>query len=122
MINKVFEKLEKYDLFSDFQYGFRSSRSTAYLLTVVLIELLGFLTGLGLLELWHLIYPRLLTEFGMLAFFTNLKVVSATFVLVCFLIVNESTCQTRKKNFISLQKLFSFSRKSNFRILYFQIL
>ena len=35
MINKVFEKLEKYDLFSDFQYGFRSSRSTAYLLTVV---------------------------------------------------------------------------------------
>ena len=37
-----------------------------------LIELLGLLTGLGLLELWHLIYPTLLTEFGMLAFFTNL--------------------------------------------------
>ena len=36
-----------------------------------LIELLGFLTGLGLLELWHLIYPRLLTGFGMLVFFTN---------------------------------------------------
>ena len=29
-----------------------------------LIELLGLLTGLGLLELWHLIYPRLLTGFG----------------------------------------------------------
>ena len=38
-----------------------------------LIELLGLLTGLGLLELWHLIYPRLLTEFGMLVFFTNLS-------------------------------------------------
>ena len=34
-----------------------------------LIELLGLLTGLGLLELWHLIYPRFLTGFGMLVFF-----------------------------------------------------
>ena len=91
VISKVFEKLvnnrivyhlEKCDLFSDFQYGFRSSRSTADLVTVVsdriartfnqsffltssmvlallnqlqifaqlyLIELLGFLTSLGLL-------------------------------------------------------------------------
>ena len=44
IVSKVFEKLvnnrtvdhlEKYGLFSDFQYGFRSSRSTADLLTVV---------------------------------------------------------------------------------------
>ena len=38
-----------------------------------LVELLGLLTSLGLLELQHLIYPRLLTEFGMLLFFTNLS-------------------------------------------------
>ena len=38
-----------------------------------LIELLVHLTGLGLLELWHAIYPRLLTGFGMLVFFTNLS-------------------------------------------------
>ena len=38
-----------------------------------LIELLGLLTGLGLLELWHLIYPRLLMGFGMLVYFTNLS-------------------------------------------------
>ena len=38
-----------------------------------LIELLRVLTRLGLLELWHLIYPRLLTRFGMLVFFTNLS-------------------------------------------------
>ena len=31
------------------------------------------LTSLGLLELKHLIYPRLLTGFGMLVFFTNLS-------------------------------------------------
>ena len=45
MVSKVFEKLvnnrivdhqEKCDLFSNFQYGFRSSCSTAYLLTVML--------------------------------------------------------------------------------------
>ena len=38
-----------------------------------LIELLGLLTGLGLLELWHLIYPRLLTGIGMLVFSTSLS-------------------------------------------------
>ena len=31
----MFDQLEKFGLFSDFQYGFRSSRSTAYLLTIV---------------------------------------------------------------------------------------
>ena len=33
--NKIVDHLEKCGLFSDFQYGFRSSRSTADLLTVV---------------------------------------------------------------------------------------
>ena len=35
------------------------------------IELLGLLTGLGQLGLWHFIYQRLLTGFSMLFFFTN---------------------------------------------------
>ena len=38
-----------------------------------LIELLGFLTDLELLDLWHLIYSRLLTGFGVLVYFTNLS-------------------------------------------------
>ena len=42
-------------------------------LQLYLIELLGLLTVLALLELWHLIYPRLLTGFVMLFFFTNLS-------------------------------------------------
>ena len=33
--NRIVDHLEKYGLFSDFQYGFRSSRSTADLLTIV---------------------------------------------------------------------------------------
>ena len=50
VISKVFEKLvnnrivyhlEKCDLFSDFQYGFRSSRSTADLVTVVSDRIAG---------------------------------------------------------------------------------
>ena len=54
-----------------FQYNFRLYWSTTDL--VYLIELLEFLIDLGLVKLQHLIYPRLLTEFGMLAFFTNLS-------------------------------------------------
>ena len=59
MVNKVFEKhvnnkivdhLEKCGLFSEFRYGFRSSRSTADLLAVVSDRIARFLTGLGLLK------------------------------------------------------------------------
>ena len=60
-------------VFSDLQYGFRSSRSTADLLIVVSDKITRLLTGLGLLELLHLIYPRLLTRFDMLIFFMNLS-------------------------------------------------
>ena len=56
-------------MFSDFQYGFNSSRSTSDLL----IELLAFLIGLRLLKLQLLIYPRLMKGFVMLVFFTNVS-------------------------------------------------
>ena len=52
------------------------------------------------------------------SFDSSLKVV---FLLVSFLSINESTYQTRKVFVISPQKLFPFLRKSDFRILYFQI-
>ena len=42
-------------------------------LQLYLIGLLGFLTGLGLHEQYYLIYPKLLTGFGKLFFFTNLS-------------------------------------------------
>ena len=35
LVNRIVDHLDKSDLFSDFQYGFRSSRSTADLLTVI---------------------------------------------------------------------------------------
>ena len=42
-----------------------------------LIVLPGHLTSLGLLELWHLIYPRFLTGFSMLVFFTNVSLMGS---------------------------------------------
>ena len=65
VVSKVFEKLvnnrtvdhlEKYGLFSDFQYGFRSSRSTADLLAVLSDRITWIFNRSGLLELWHLTY------------------------------------------------------------------
>ena len=69
--NRIVDHLEKCGLFS----GMVSCLLDQLLIysQLYLIELVGLLTGLGLLELWHLIYPRLLTRFGMLVFFTNLS-------------------------------------------------
>ena len=64
--NRIVDHLEKSGLFSDFQYGFRSSRSTADLLTVVSDRIARAFNRSGAT-------PRLLTEFGMLVFFTNLS-------------------------------------------------
>ena len=75
MFSKVFEKLvnnrivdhqEKYGLFLICCMVLGLLDQLQIFLQLYLIELLGLLTGLGLLELWHLIYPRLLTGFGML--------------------------------------------------------
>ena len=54
-----------------------------------LIELLRLLTGLGLLELWHLICPRLLTGFGMLVIFKNLSLEFQVRYLVLFLLISS---------------------------------
>ena len=54
-----------------------------------LIELLWLLTGLGLLELWHLIYPWLLTGFSMLVYFTNLSLSGQIFGLISSFLSNR---------------------------------
>ena len=83
MVSKVFEKLvnnrivdhlEKCGLFSDFQYGFRSSRSTADLLTVVSDRIARAFNRSGATQAVALdIYPGLSTEFRMLVFLTSLS-------------------------------------------------
>ena len=74
--NRILDHLEKCGFFSYFQHGFRSSRSTADLLTVLSDKIaMAFNSSGATRVLQHLIYPRLLTEFGMLVFFTNLSLV-----------------------------------------------
>ena len=48
-------------------------------------------------------------NFNAIVVILRLKVVSATFLLVCFVSLKDNTIETRKKN-ISLRKLLSFMR------------
>ena len=67
---RIVDHLDNCDLFSGFQYGFRSSESTANHLAVV---------SHGIARLFNrswatqAVAPRLLTGFGMLVFFTKLS-------------------------------------------------
>ena len=67
--NRIVDYLEKCGLFSDFQYGFRSSRSTADLLTVVSDKIPRACNRSGATQA----VARFLTGFGMLVFFTNVS-------------------------------------------------
>ena len=58
-----------------------------------LIELLGLLTNLGLLELKHLMYPGLSKEYDMLVFFTNLSLMEFLFRYLGLFII--FLCSTR---------------------------
>ena len=77
--------------FSDFQYGFMSFPSIADLLTVVSdrIASAGLLTGLGLLELYHLLHPRLVIGFGMLVFFKSCAISGQIFGLISSFLSNR---------------------------------
>ena len=120
--NRIVDHLEKCGISPDFQYGFRSSRSTADLLKVYLIELIGLLSGLGLLELWHLIYPRFLTGFGMLVFITNLSLMEfqvrylALFLLSS--VIDDFNCFWVESLHKSIQLMWEFL-KVPFFILHF---
>ena len=71
--NRIVDHLEKFGLFSDFQYGFRSSRSTLDMLTVVSDRIARDFNRSGATRAVPLIYPRLFTGFDMLVYFTNLS-------------------------------------------------
>ena len=71
--NRIVDHLEKCGLFLISNMILGLFDQMLIFSQLYLIELPGLLTGLGLLELWHLIYPRLLTGFGMLVFSTNLS-------------------------------------------------
>ena len=81
-VSKVFEKpvnnsivghLEKCGLFSDFQYGFRSSRSTADLLTVVSDRIARAFNRSGATRAVALDISKAFDRVWQLVFFTNFK-------------------------------------------------
>ena len=80
VICKILEKLLNYELFNDsekcvlfFIYNVVSGLLDQLQIfwQMCLVELIGFLVSLGLLELWHLMYARLSTGSDILVFFTN---------------------------------------------------
>ena len=76
--NRIVDHLEKCYFFLDFQYGFSSSRSSAELLTVICDRIARAFNRSGAtravaLDICYMLDIRLLTEFGMLVFFTNLS-------------------------------------------------
>ena len=79
MVSKIFEKLVNNRLlitlrnvafFPIFSMVSAFLDQLQVLRQLYLLELLGLLISLELLELWHLSYPKLLTGCGMLLFFT----------------------------------------------------
>ena len=72
--NRIVDHLEKCGLFLISSMVLGLLDQLQIFSQLYLIKLLGHLTSLGLLELWHLVYLRLVTGFDMLVFFTNLKV------------------------------------------------
>ena len=87
-----------------------------------LIELLGLLTDLGLLELWDLIYPRLWRGFGILVFFKNLNLVEfqarylALFLL--FSVIDDFEWFLMESLHKNIQLMWDFL-KSPFLVLHF---
>ena len=71
--NRIVDHLEKCGFFVDFQYGFRSSQSTAELLTVVSNRIAMVFNRSGATRAVALDIFKALTGFGMVVCFTNLS-------------------------------------------------
>ena len=83
--NRIVDQLEKCGLFLIFNIVLVLLDQLQIFLQLYLIELLGLTRGLGLHELWHLIYPSYLTGFGMVVFFTNYKVFQVRYMALYLL-------------------------------------
>ena len=66
-------------------------------------------------------WDNLIVDILLTYIIVTLKVLSATVLIVCFLSLKGVLAKLGNMFFISLQKLFSFSGKSNFRILHFEM-
>ena len=87
-----------------------------------LIELLRLFTGLGLLELWHLIFPRILTGFVTLVFFTNLRLIEFQvrylFLFLIFSVIDDFEWFWMESLHNNIQLMLEFL-KTPFLVLHF---
>ena len=88
-INKLADYLEKYDLFGDFQYGFSSFRSTAYLQTIVSTRIARAFDMSGATQTVALTYPRLSTGFDMLVLFKNSNLMEIRPGICAYFVVSQ---------------------------------
>ena len=77
--NKLLDHLEKYGLLFNFQYGFRSSRSTADLLTIASDRIARVLNRSGATQAVALDISKTFEGSGMLVFFTNKNLIELQF-------------------------------------------
>ena len=77
--NKLLDHLEKYGLLFYFQYGFRSSRSTADLLTIASDRIARVLNRSGATQAVALDISKTFEGSGMLVFFTNKNLIELQF-------------------------------------------
>ena len=85
--NRIVDHLEKCGLFSDFQYRFRFSRSTADLLTVVSDRISRAFNRSRATQAVALDISKVLTGFGLLVFFTNLNLMEFQVLYVASFLV-----------------------------------
>ena len=120
--NRIVDHLEKCGLFFISSMVLGLLDQLQIFSQLYLIELLGLLTSLGLLKLWHLIYPRLLAGFSMLVFFTNVSLrefkVRYSALFLIFSVIDSSEwfqMESLHKNIQLIRKLL----KAVFLVLHF---
>ena len=90
---------------------FSNYQSKQFLLQTILEEALIFIVVVQVLDFQEGFYMLTLLSYRISYFSQCLKVVSATFLVVCFLSLNESSCQTRENAFYFASKaLFIFEK------------
>ena len=89
--NRIVDHLDKCGLFYDFQYGFRSSRSSADLLTVLLDRIAKAFNRSGATRAVTLDISKALDRVGMLDFFTNLSLMEFQVRYLAVLLLSSVT-------------------------------
>ena len=91
--NRIVDHLEKSDLFSDFQYGFRSFQSTGDILTAISDRISKAFNKSGPTRAVALDIFKALTGFGVLVHFTNLSLMEFQIrYLTLFLLFSVTDC------------------------------